>query len=109
MQNNFPDRNFHPQPGMQPMPKEKRRGHFANKPASHGGGAALLSWIGAGLFVVGIAVGAATAGVGLYVLGGLAVQCWIVAIIIKPIEAIWTLLNERLPSRPTQQLSGPTR
>lgn len=97
MQKDFSQGNFRPGPNMQPMPKEKRRGHFANKPDTHGGGAALLSWLGAGLFVAGIVWGIASGSIGFFVLGGLAVQCWIVSIILKPVEAIWTLLNERLP------------
>lgn len=32
-----------------------------------------------------------------WVLAGLAVQLWVVSAVIRPIEAIFTLLNERLP------------
>lgn len=77
------------------------KSHFGSKPLTHGGGAAGLSWIGAGLFVIGIVLGAASgSSVLFWVFGGLAVQLWIVGAIIRPIEAIFTLLNERIPKSP---------
>lgn len=75
-----------------------KKGHFSDKPDTHGHGASALSWIGGGLFVFGIILGATTTSApAFWVLAGLAVQCWIVAAIIRPIEAIWKLLNDRLP------------
>lgn len=77
--------------------KKFKNGHFSNKPDSHGHNAAALSWIGGGLFIFGIVLGIAGTPMSFWVLAGLAVQLWIVAALIRPIEAIWTLLNERLP------------
>lgn len=66
----------------------------------HGNNASALSWIGGGVLVIGIILGAATqSAVAFWVLAGLAVQLWIVSAIIRPIEAIWALLNERLPKK----------
>lgn len=75
----------------------KRFAPTSNNPA-HGHGATALSWLGAGLFILGIVLTAVSGiGVSFWVLGGLAVQLWIVAALMRPIEAIWSLLEERLP------------
>ena len=89
---------FRPPRGRKNFVTEPKQSRFAQKEPTHGGGAAALSWIGAGLFIIGIIVSVAS-GTALmfWVLGGLAVQVWIVSAIIRPLEAIWTLLNERLP------------
>ena len=89
---------FRPQRGRNKFVTEPKKSRFSDKPATHGGGAAALSWIGAGLFIIGIIVSIASETAFMFwVLGGLAVQLWIVSAIIRPLEAIWTLLNERLP------------
>lgn len=81
--------------------EKSNKSHSGSKPLAHGGGAAGLSWIGAGVFVIGIVLGAASGSPVLFwVLGGLAVQLWIVGAILRPIEAIFTLLNERMPKNP---------
>lgn len=77
--------------------KTGKKGHFTDKPDSHGHNASALSWIGGGLFIFGIVLGIAGTPMSFWVLTGLAVQLWIVAALIRPLEAIWTLLNKRLP------------
>lgn len=98
MDRQFSARNFEPNNGPNPSRFQGRKGHFASKPLTHGGGAALVSWIGAGCFVLGIILGAISGTpIPFWVFAGLAVQLWIVGMIIRPIEAVFTLLNERLP------------
>lgn len=74
---------------------ETKEPRFTKAP-THGHGASGLAWIGVGLFVFGIVLYAATGSpVASWVLAGIAVQCWMVSAIVRPIEAIWTLLNEK--------------
>lgn len=80
--------------------KFAKKGHFSDKPDTHGHGASALSWIGGGLVIIGIILGIASESATItWVLLGVAVQFWLVSAIIRPLEAIWTLLNERLPKR----------
>ena len=55
-----------------------------------------MSWMGLGVLVIGIIMGAMSASpIPFWALGFIAVQMWIASAVIRPIEAIFTLLKEQ--------------
>lgn len=85
-------RKFHNSDAPKP-----RKGHFASKPLTHGGSSAALSWMGVGFFIIGIVLSSISMNpITFWALGFIAVQMWIASAVVRPIEAIFTLLKEKL-------------
>lgn len=63
-------------------------------------GAFYLTVLGIVAILIGIGVAIVSQqALAFWIIGGLGFQLWVVAFIVRPIEAIWDLLNERLPKK----------